>query len=89
MNELETEIDETTQSYKRLAQEQKQAQYLSGSGFGKGIQTVNKYKDSINNVGSSMRNVGSNMSMYFTLPVVAGFGAQLKRVQTLKGKCHE
>ncbi|WP_438500407.1 phage tail tape measure protein [Staphylococcus petrasii] len=78
MNELETEIDETTQSYKRLAQEQKQAQYLSGSGFGKGVQSVNKYKDSINNVGSSMRNVGSNMGLYFTMPVVAGFGAAVK-----------
>lgn len=86
MNELETEIDETTQSYKRLAQEQKQAQYLSGSGFGKGIQTVNKYKDSINNVGSSMRNVGSNMSMYFTLPVVAGFGAAIKTGADFEGQ---
>lgn len=86
MNELETEIDETTQSYKRLAQEQKQAQYLSGSEFGKGIQTVNKYKDSINNVGSSMRNVGSNMSMYFTLPVVAGFGAAIKTGADFEGQ---
>lgn len=86
MNELETEIDETTQSYKRLAQEQKQAQYLSSSGFGKGIQTVNKYKDSINNVGSSMRNVGSNMSMYFTLPVVAGFGAAIKTGADFEGQ---
>ncbi|WP_441347799.1 phage tail tape measure protein [Staphylococcus haemolyticus] len=86
MNELETEIDETTQSYKRLAQEQKQAQYLSGSGFGKGIQTVNKYKDSINNVGSSMRNIGSNMSMYFTLPVVAGFGAAIKTGADFEGQ---
>lgn len=86
MNELETEIDETTQSYKRLAQEQKQAQYLSGSGFGKGIQTVNKYKDSINNVGSSMRNVGSNMSMYFTLPVVASFGAAIKTGADFEGQ---
>ncbi|WP_180530701.1 phage tail tape measure protein, partial [Staphylococcus haemolyticus] len=86
MNEIETEIDETTQSYKRLAQEQKQAQYLSGSGLGKGIQTANKYKDSINNVGSSMRNVGSNMSMYFTLPVVAGFGAAIKTGADFEGQ---
>lgn len=86
MNELENEIDETTESYKKLANEQKQAQLLSGSGFGKGVQAVNKYKDTINNVGSSMRNIGSNMSMYFTLPVVAGFGAAIKTGADFEGQ---
>lgn len=78
MNELESELDQTTQSYKRLETEQRNAERLSSSGFGRSIQSVNKYKESINNVGSSMRNVGSNMSLYFTLPVVAGFGAAIK-----------
>ena len=78
MNELESELDQTTQSYKRLETEQRNAERLSSTGFGRGVQNVNKYKDSINNVGSSMRNVGSNMSLYFTLPVVAGFGAAIK-----------
>ncbi|MEX3459313.1 phage tail tape measure protein [Staphylococcus hominis] len=78
MNELESELDQTTQSYKRLEIEQRNAQRLSSTGFGRGVQNVNKYKDSINSVGSSMRNVGSNMSLYFTLPVVAGFGAAIK-----------
>lgn len=78
MNELESELDQTTQSYKRLETEQQNAQRLSSTGFGRSIQSVNKYKDSINSVGSSMRNVGSNMSLYFTLPVVAGFGAAIK-----------
>ena len=78
MNELENELDQTTQSYKRLETEQRNAERLSSTGFGRGVQNVNKYKDSINNVGSSMRNVGSNMSLYFTLPVVAGFGAAIK-----------
>ncbi len=78
MNELESELDQTTQSYKRLETEQRNAERLSSTGFGRGVQNVNKYKDSINSVGSSMRNVGSNMSLYFTLPVVAGFGAAIK-----------
>lgn len=78
MNELESELDQTTQSYKQLETEQRNAQRLASSGFGRSIQSVNKYKDSINSVGSSMRNVGSNMSLYFTLPVVAGFGAAIK-----------
>lgn len=78
MNELESELDQTTQSYKRLETEQRNAERLSSSGFGRSIQSVNKYKDSIRNVGSTMRSVGSNMSLYFTLPVVAGFGAAIK-----------
>lgn len=78
MNELESELDQTTQSYKRLETEQRNAERLSSTGFGRGVRNVNKYKDSINSVGSSMRNVGSNMSLYFTLPVVAGFGAAIK-----------
>lgn len=78
MNELESELNQTAQSYKKLSTEQQNAQRLSSTGFGRSIQSVNKYKDSINSVGSSMRNVGSNMSLYFTLPVVAGFGAAIK-----------
>ena len=78
MNELESELDQTTQSYKRLETEQRNAERLSSTGFGRSIQSVNKYKDSIRNVGSTMRSVGSNMSLYFTLPVVAGFGAAIK-----------
>ncbi|MDK7929695.1 phage tail tape measure protein [Staphylococcus hominis] len=78
MNELESELNQTAQSYKKLSIEQQTAQRLSSTGFGRSIQSVNKYKESINNVGSSMRNVGSNMSLYFTLPVVAGFGAAIK-----------
>lgn len=78
MNELESELDQTTQSYKQLETEQRNAQRLASSGFGRSIQSVNKYKDSIRNVGSTMRSVGSNMSLYFTLPVVAGFGAAIK-----------
>ena len=55
MNELESELDQTTQSYKRLETEQRNAQRLASSGFGRSIQNVNKYKDSIRNVGSTMK----------------------------------
>lgn len=78
MNELESEINQTSQAYSELSTKQANAARLSASGFGRSIQTVNKYKDTINNAGMAMRNIGSNMSMYVTFPVVAGFGAAIK-----------
>ena len=78
MNELENELDQTTQSYKRLETEQRNAQRLSSTGFGRSIQTVNKYKDSIRNVGSTMRNIGSTSMIYMTMPAVAGMGTAIK-----------
>lgn len=78
MNELEIEIEQTGQAYKELSVKQANAQRLGATGFGRSIQSVNKYKDTINNAGMAMRNIGSNMSMYVTLPVIAGFGAAIK-----------
>lgn len=78
MNELESELDQTTQSYKQLETEQRNAQRLASSGFGRSIQSVNKYKDSIRNVGSTMRSVGSTSMLYMTMPAVAGMGAAIK-----------
>ncbi|PTF80162.1 phage tail tape measure protein [Staphylococcus chromogenes] len=78
MNELESEINQTSQAYTELSAKQANAARLGASGFGRSIQTVNKYKDTINNAGMAMRNIGSNMSMYVTFPVVAGFGAAIK-----------
>lgn len=78
MNELESELDQTTQSYKRLETEQRNAQRLASSGFGRSIQSVNKYKDSIRNVGSTMRSVGSTSMLYMTMPAVAGMGIAIK-----------
>ena len=78
MNELESELDQTTQSYKRLETEQRNAQRLASSGFGRSIQNVNKYKDSIRNVGSTMRSVGSTSMLYMTMPTVAGMGIAIK-----------
>lgn len=78
MNELESELDQTTQSYKRLETEQRNAERLSSSGFGRSIQSVNKYKDSIRNVGSTMRSVGSTSMLYMTMPAVAGMGTAIK-----------
>ncbi|WP_222121724.1 phage tail tape measure protein [Staphylococcus hominis] len=78
MNELENELDQTTQSYKRLETEQRNAERLSSSGFGRSIQSVNKYKDSIRNVGSTMRSVGSASMLYMTMPAVAGMGTAIK-----------
>lgn len=78
MNELESELNQTTRSYKRLETEQRNVQRLSSTGFGRSIQTVNKYKDSIRNVGSTMRNVGSTSMIYMTMPAVAGMGTAIK-----------
>nr|WP_277952400.1 phage tail tape measure protein [Staphylococcus hominis] len=78
MNELESELDQTTLSYKQLETEQRNAQRLASSGFGRSIQSVNKYKDSIRNVGSTMRSVGSTSMLYMTMPAVAGMGAAIK-----------
>lgn len=78
INELESELDQTTQSYKRLEIEQRNAQRLASSGFGRSIQSVNKYKDSIRNVGSTMRSVGSTSMLYMTMPAVAGMGIAIK-----------
>ena len=78
MNELESELDQTTQSYKRLETEQRNAERLSSTGFGRSIQSVNKYKDSIRNVGSTMRSVGSTSMLYMTMPAVAGMGTAIK-----------
>ncbi|QDX01145.1 phage tail tape measure protein [Staphylococcus chromogenes] len=78
MNELESEIRQTSQAYSDLSTKQANAARLGASGFGRSIQTVNKYKDTINNAGMAMRNIGSNMSMYVTFPIVAGFGAAIK-----------
>lgn len=78
MNELESELDQTTQSYKQLETEQRNAQRLASSGFGRSIQSVNKYKDSIKNVGSTMRSVGSTSMLYMTMPAVAGMGTAIK-----------
>ena len=62
---LRANSDQTTQSYKRLETEQRNAQRLASSGFGRSIQSVNKYKDSIRNVGSTMRSVGSTSMLLY------------------------
>lgn len=86
MNDLETEIEQTGQAYKELSVKQANAQRLGATGFGRSIQSVNKYKDTINNAGMAMRNVGSNMAMYVTLPVIAGFGAAIKTGMEFEGQ---
>lgn len=78
MNELETEIQQTSNSYKQLSMQQRNAQALSATGFGKAMQTVNKYDDSIRNVGMSMRSVGTSSLIYMTMPAVAAMGGAIK-----------
>lgn len=79
MNELESELHQAGQAYTELAKKQRDAQNLGASGFGRAIQSVDKYKDRINSVGMAMRDIGSNMSMSLSLPIVAGFGVAIKK----------
>ncbi|WP_211295802.1 phage tail tape measure protein [Staphylococcus muscae] len=78
MNELESEIKQTSAEYKRLTVEQQRAQRLSVTAFGRGIQSVNKYNDSIRNATSTMHAMGSGAFIYMTLPVVAAMGGAIK-----------
>lgn len=78
MNELEGEIKQTSVAYKQLAASQQQAQALGATGFGRAIQSVNKYGDSIKNVGMNMRAIGSGALIYMTMPAVAAMGTAIK-----------
>ncbi|MBC8710363.1 phage tail tape measure protein [Staphylococcus pseudintermedius] len=78
MNELEAEIKETSTAYKQLTVAQQNAQRLSATGFGRSIQAVDKYKDSIRNVAGQMRAVGTGSLIYMTMPAVAAMGGAIK-----------
>lgn len=78
LNELESEIKQTSNAFKQLSVEQQRAQRLSATGFGRGIQTVNKYKDSLQSVSSTMRSVGTGALIYMTMPAVAAIGTGIK-----------
>lgn len=78
MNELEAEIKETSNAYKQLTVAQQNAQRLSTTGFGRSIQAVDKYKDSIRNVAGQMRAVGTGSLIYMTMPAVAAMGGAIK-----------
>ncbi|REH99046.1 phage tail tape measure protein [Staphylococcus felis] len=78
MNELESEIKQASTAYKRLSTEQQRAQRLSATVFGRGVQSVNKYKDSLQNVSSQMRSIGTGAFIYMTMPTVAAIGGGIK-----------
>ncbi|MCS4486388.1 phage tail tape measure protein [Staphylococcus americanisciuri] len=78
MNELESEIKQTSIEYKKLFAEQQRAQRLSATAFGRGIQSVNKYNDSIRNISGTMHSVGSSALIYMTLPTIAAMGGAIK-----------
>lgn len=78
MNELESEIKQVSVEYKRLSVEQQRAQRLSATAFGRGVQSVNKYKDSISSISNTMRSVGSGAFIYMTVPAVAAMGGAIK-----------
>lgn len=78
MNELRAEIKQTSAAYQQLAASQQQAQSLGATGFGRAIQSVNKYGDSIKNVGMNMRAIGSGAMIYMAMPAVAAMGTAIK-----------
>lgn len=78
LNELESEIKQTSNAFKQLSVEQQRVQRLSATGFGRGIQIINKYKDSLQSVSSTMRSVGTGALIYMTMPAVAAIGTGIK-----------
>ncbi|WP_206601579.1 phage tail tape measure protein [Staphylococcus delphini] len=78
INELESEIKQASTAYKQLSVEQQRAQRLSATGFGRGIQSVDKYKDSLRNVSAQMRSIGTGAFIYMTVPTVAAIGGGIK-----------
>lgn len=78
MNELETEIKQTVTNYKKLSIEQQKAQALGATGFGRAMQGVNKYNDSIKNVGMQMRSIGTGAMVYMAMPSIAAMTGAIK-----------
>ena len=52
---------------------------VSKSSVGRLGQTFSEIGPKIRSIGDSMKSVGRNMSLHVTAPIVAGFGAAMKK----------
>ncbi|MCY1563688.1 phage tail tape measure protein [Staphylococcus pettenkoferi] len=72
LNYLQNELDQTRDKYREMIA-------VSKSSVGRLGQTFSEIGPKIKSVGDSMKSVGRNMSLHVTAPIVAGFGAAMKK----------
>lgn len=72
LNYLQKELDQTRDKYREMIA-------VSKSSVGRLGQTFSVIGPKIKSVGDSMKSVGRNMSLHVTAPIVAGFGAAMKK----------
>lgn len=72
LNYLQNELDQTRDKYREMIA-------VSKSSVGRLGQTFSEIGPKIKSIGDSMKSVGRNMSLHVTAPIVAGFGAAVKK----------
>ncbi|MCG1555429.1 phage tail tape measure protein [Staphylococcus epidermidis] len=72
LNYLQNELDQTRGKYREMIA-------VSKSSVGRLGQTFSEIGPKIRSIGDSMKSVGRNMSLHVTAPIVAGFGAAMKK----------
>ena len=72
LNYLQNELDQTRGKYREMIA-------VSKSSVGRLGQTFSEIGPKIKSIGDSMKSVGRNMSLHVTAPIVAGFGAAMKK----------
>ncbi|PCF84595.1 phage tail tape measure protein [Staphylococcus intermedius] len=75
LNLYEKELEEATNEMKRMEQQQR----VLNTSMGKIGSNLSKWGPKLQEIGRSMQSVGRSMSLYVTAPVVAGFGAAVKK----------
>ncbi|MFO3691179.1 phage tail tape measure protein [Staphylococcus felis] len=75
LNLYEKELAEATNEMKRMEQQQR----VLNTSMGKIGSKLTQWGPKFQEVGRSMQSVGRSMSLYVTAPVVAGFGAAVKK----------
>lgn len=75
LNLYEKELAEATNEMKRMEQQQR----VLNTSMGKIGAKLTQWGPKFQEIGRSMQSVGRNMSLYVTAPVVAGFGAAVKK----------
>lgn len=72
LNYLQNELDQTRGKYREMIA-------VSKSSIGRLGQTFSEIGPKMKSIGESMKSVGRNMSLHVTAPIVAGFGAAMKK----------
>ncbi|PNZ27382.1 phage tail tape measure protein [Staphylococcus rostri] len=75
LNKYERELEEATEEMKKTEQQQR----VLSTSVGKVGQKFSEWGPKLQEIGQKMQSVGRSMSTYITAPVVAGFGAAVKK----------